>query len=127
MAQSQVAPAQIPQSEIDSILVKEGIAPLQLATATIFKTYQCTEITPDDVKREYGSAEFNFSVLETNFATHCKDYNDLISEKASVAIEFAIKVIFESGPQLRTEKKSKGDKVVKFNFYFILKSVVIDS
>lgn len=39
-----------------------------------------------------------------------------MENKTSMALEFAAKVLFEYGPMMRTERKSKGDKAIRFRF-----------
>lgn len=61
--------------------------------------------------------EFNFDELKTKFSKYCKDFDlELDDNTPSRALEFCSKILFEYGPYIRTERKTKGDKAIRFRF-----------
>lgn len=77
-------------------------------------------VTPSEFAEKYGSVEFDFDDLMTKFADFCKDFKDnLEMGKASKALEFSAKILFECGPYIRNEKKSKGDTAIRFKFPYV--------
>lgn len=97
-----------------------GTVPASVSSSDVKKTLTILGITPDDFSKEYASAEFDYELLKKTFTEYCKDFNDdLKDETPSKALEFSSKMLFELGPYIRSEKKTKGDKAIKFKFPYV--------
>lgn len=91
--------------------------PQSITSSEIKKTITVIGLTPESFLGQYSSAEFNFHDLMATFARYCIDYNnDLAENQPSMALEFGAKILFEYGPYMRTERKSKRDKAIRFRF-----------
>lgn len=94
-----------------------GIVPASIASAEIKKQATLLGITPEDFISDYGSTEFDFGDLKIKFLKYCRDFNHELQEnKPSKALQFCAKILFEYGPYIRTERKGKGDKAIRFKF-----------
>ncbi|CAH2088639.1 unnamed protein product [Euphydryas editha] len=94
-----------------------GTVPASKVGTEIKNTLTIFGITPEDFTRAYSSVEFDFNQLKETFKSFCKDFNDPLYETIpSKALEFAAKMLFEYGPYIRTERRSKGDKAIRFRF-----------
>lgn len=98
-----------------------GLVPSSVINSDIKKEIIVLGITPESsFIKEYAAVEFDFQELCKTFAKHCKDFDDdLTMTKASKALEFPAKILFEVGPYIRNEKKSKGDKAIRFKFPYV--------
>lgn len=97
-----------------------GIIPGSVLGSDLKKEIIVLGLTPESFIKEYAAVEFDFNDLCKTFAIHCKDFDDDLSlKKASQALEFSAKILFEVGPYIRNEKKSKGDKAIRFRFPYI--------
>lgn len=94
-----------------------GIVPMAIANAEISKTAVLMGITPDDFSKRYSSPEFDFNALKIVFKEYCKDFTIPLAENIpSKSLEFSAKMLFEYGPYIRSEKKGRGDKAIRFKF-----------
>lgn len=94
-----------------------GQVPGPINSTEIKKTITILGITPEDFNNIYSTTEFDFEELETTFSQYCKDYDhQLMAGVPSKALEFSSKMLFELGPYIRNERKSKGDKAIRFRF-----------
>lgn len=94
-----------------------GINPESVASSDVKKNIIILEVTPEDFSSQYASAEFDFEALKEAFTKYCKDFNEDLKEgMPSKALEFSGRMTFELGPYIRNEKKSKGDKAIRFKF-----------
>lgn len=103
-------------SQTDGEFTTAGVIP-ELITAEMKKTVFVLGVTIETFKELYSSVEFDFQNLMETFKTYCKDF--LVPLEAGVpskALEFSAKMLFEFGPYIRNEKKSKGDKAIRFKF-----------
>lgn len=83
----------------------------------VAREYAILDMKADEFMDKHTGMEFNLTELRKIFKTHCDDYmEDLIRDKASKAVEFCSKVIYEAGPDSRKVKKGTGDKVWRFIF-----------
>ncbi|AOF41425.1 nucleocapsid, partial [Seattle Prectang virus] len=97
-----------------------GLIPGSVINSDIKKDIIILGLTPESFVKEYAAVEFNFTDLCKTFATHCKDFlEDLSMTTQSQSLEFSAKILFEVGPYIRNEKKSKGDKAIRFRFPYI--------
>lgn len=104
------------------VFTAAGLTPASISHAEIKKTITILGITPDDFSNVYSSAEFNYDTLKSTFRQYCKDFGDILkSDSESKALEFSAKILFELGPYIRTEKKNKGDKAIRFRFPYVKK------
>lgn len=107
------------KDEIEKTWNLSGVTPATLAGSTMFKSYTLTGITPLEFETAHSATTFDYFELKTKFAEYCKDYNDELNEGTkSRALEFSSKMLFEVGPGLKEQKKTKGDKLVKFRFCY---------
>lgn len=97
-----------------------GLLPGSISSTDVKRTITILGITPEHFSKNYSTTEFDFEMLEAQFALYCKDYGlDLEENKLSKALEFSSKMLFEIGPYIRNERKSKGDKAVRFRFPYV--------
>ncbi|CAG4936463.1 unnamed protein product [Parnassius apollo] len=94
-----------------------GTVPQSIIGTEIKKTITTLGLTPIDFSKTFSSVEFDFEALKNRFSEYCKGFGEpLSSSQPSRALEFAAKILFEYGPFMRTEKKIKGDKAIRFRF-----------
>lgn len=94
-----------------------GVVPASISSTEIKKTVTILGITPEHFSQEFSTVEFDFEKLKDQFNTYCKDFNDPLADGVSSrALEFCSKILFEYGPYIRTERKTKGDKAIRFRF-----------
>ncbi|KZC08163.1 hypothetical protein WN55_10034 [Dufourea novaeangliae] len=100
-----------------SLCVRGCSKPATLMAHTVAKEYNVVGMTVKDFLDKHTDMEFNLTELRKMFKLHCHDYmENLVLDKASKAVEFCSKVIYEVGPESRKVKKGTGDKVWKFVF-----------
>lgn len=94
-----------------------GTTPASILSTDIKKVITVFGITPEDFVNTYSSVEFDFNLLMNTFNNYCKDFDSPLTDgQPSYALEFSAKMLFELGTYIRNEKKSKGDKAVRFRF-----------
>lgn len=100
-----------------------GLTPESLTSVQIKNTITILGITPEECIKECGTTEFNFEKLIETFKHYCKDFDaELEDGKPSKALQFALELIYEMGPYIRNEKKSKGDKGLRYRFPYTKKN-----
>lgn len=73
-------------------------------------------VTPEEFTRQYSSSEFDYGQLCSTFKKYCETLIFHSPSIPSMALEFSSKMLFKLGPYMRNEKKSKGDKAIRFRF-----------
>lgn len=107
----------IPNEQTANEFVSSGINPECVASSDIKRSIYILGVTPEDFSKQYASAEFDFEELKIAFKKYCKDFADPLQDGIpSKALEFSGRMTFELGPYIRNEKKSKGDKAIRFRF-----------
>lgn len=97
-----------------------GVVPFSLDSTEIKRTITVFGITPETFEREYSTVEFDYAKFKETFKTFCKDFGDVLTAGVeSKALEFSSKMLFDYGPYIRNEKRSKGDKAVRFRFPYV--------
>lgn len=94
-----------------------GQTPMSLLKHDEAKMYNILGMTPADVGATHAGMQFDFGELEAEFARVCVDYRSGLNKTTrSYALEFAVKIIYEVGPESRQVKKGQMDKRWKFRF-----------
>lgn len=100
-------------------ITASGITPNMIKDVSIINDRWILGVTPNTFVKDFSTVEFDFKALETTFEKYCKDYTEaLVATTASKA--FSAKILFEFGPMMRSEKRGKGDKAIRFRFPYKL-------
>ncbi|APG79277.1 putative nucleoprotein [Hubei odonate virus 9] len=101
----------------DAAVETAKVKPGEIASHTIDKEYMLEGLTPGEAIDLKSSSQFDMNALIDKFRNVCADYQyKLDKEKASFALDFAVKMLYEVGPSSRSKDKADHDKVSRFVF-----------
>ena len=110
-----------PTSEIRSTTTHNLFAspPGNLIKHAQAEVYNIVGMTPDKFTKTFTGQAFDYNEAKKQFKMHCMDYMDALAmDTKSFAVEFAAKMIYLVGPELRKVKPGQVDKTWRFVFTY---------